>query len=278
MARTLRRDPGVRRAVPVARRRAGALRGDLGLAGRAQRRGVRRRGARGVRRPRRGARGGLRRRGGALLVHRGHRRPQGGRRARPLPRRGPRGWLDRAGAGHRRRRGGPVGRRRLRADDRAAPARRPADERARWLPHGATSAAALDTVEETVDLTGIGAVVGLAGTITTITAHALCLPEYQPDAIHLAQVPVAAHRAACESLLTMGHAERAALAYLHPGRVDVIAGGALVWAGRARAGAAALLGGARGDLGARHPRRHRPLPHLNPRPALGAQVAAGATT
>jgi exopolyphosphatase/guanosine-5'-triphosphate,3'-diphosphate pyrophosphatase len=90
-------------------------------------------------------------------------------------------------------------------------------------------AAALDTVEETVDLTGIGAVVGLAGTITTITAHALALPEYLPDAIHLAQVPVAAHRAACESLLAMGHAERAALPYLHPGRVDVIAGGALVW-------------------------------------------------
>ena len=36
-------------------------------------------------------------------------------------------------------------------------------------------------------------------------------------------------RAACESLLAMGHAERAALPYLHPGRVDVIAGGALVW-------------------------------------------------
>jgi exopolyphosphatase / guanosine-5'-triphosphate,3'-diphosphate pyrophosphatase len=90
-------------------------------------------------------------------------------------------------------------------------------------------AAALDTVERTVDLTGVGAVVGLAGTITTITAHALALPEYLPDAIHLAQVPADALRAACESLLAMGHAERAALPYLHPGRVDVIAGGALVW-------------------------------------------------
>ena len=89
--------------------------------------------------------------------------------------------------------------------------------------------AALDAVEETVPLTGIGAVVGLAGTITTITAHALALPEYGPDAIHLARVPVAVHRAACESLLTLGHDARAALPYLHPGRVDVIAGGALVW-------------------------------------------------
>jgi len=89
--------------------------------------------------------------------------------------------------------------------------------------------AALDAVEETVDLTGIGAVVGLAGTITTITAHALALPAYQPDEVHLARIPVEVMRAACESLLTMGHDERAALPYLHPGRVDVIAGGALVW-------------------------------------------------
>ena len=46
--------------------------------------------------------------------------------------------------------------------------------------------------------------------------------------MHLARVPADGHRAACESLLTMGHAERAALPYLHPGRVDVIAGGAFV--------------------------------------------------
>jgi exopolyphosphatase/guanosine-5'-triphosphate,3'-diphosphate pyrophosphatase len=87
----------------------------------------------------------------------------------------------------------------------------------------------LDAVEETVDLTGIGAVVGLAGTITTITAHALRLSTYDPDAVHLARIPVDVMREACESLLTMGHGERAALPYLHPGRVDVIAGGALVW-------------------------------------------------
>ena len=100
--------------------------------------------------------------------------------------------------------------------DEVAPARRDVE-------------AALDLVEESVDLTGIGAVVGLAGTITTITAHALALPSYDPEAVHLAQLPAEQHRAACESLLTMGHDERAALPYLHPGRVDVIAGGALVW-------------------------------------------------
>jgi exopolyphosphatase/guanosine-5'-triphosphate,3'-diphosphate pyrophosphatase len=89
--------------------------------------------------------------------------------------------------------------------------------------------AALDVVEETIDLTGIGAVVGLAGSITTITAHALDLPVYDPAETHLAHVPVDVHREACRSLLAMSHVERAALGFMHPGRVDVIGGGALVW-------------------------------------------------
>jgi exopolyphosphatase/guanosine-5'-triphosphate,3'-diphosphate pyrophosphatase len=92
-------------------------------------------------------------------------------------------------------------------------------------------AAALDTAAEDVDLTGVGTVVGLAGSITTVTAHALRLSTYDAAAIHLAELPADALREACRSLLAMGHDERAALPYLHPGRVDVIAGGALVWDG-----------------------------------------------
>lgn len=89
--------------------------------------------------------------------------------------------------------------------------------------------AALDIVEEDVDLTGLGTVVGLAGSITTITAHALALPAYDAAAVHLARIPVEVHRAACQSLLSMSHEERAALPYVHPGRVDVIGAGGLVW-------------------------------------------------
>ena len=37
------------------------------------------------------------------------------------------------------------------------------------------------------------------------------------------------HREACRSLLSMSRAERSTLGFLHPGRVDVIGGGALVW-------------------------------------------------
>ncbi|WP_307836046.1 Ppx/GppA phosphatase family protein [Phycicoccus sonneratiae] len=90
-------------------------------------------------------------------------------------------------------------------------------------------AAALDAAEELVDLSGLGAVVGLAGSITTVTAHALGLGRYDRDAIHLAEVPLDAHRAACRELLAMSRTERAALPYMHPGRVDVIGAGALVW-------------------------------------------------
>jgi exopolyphosphatase / guanosine-5'-triphosphate,3'-diphosphate pyrophosphatase len=89
--------------------------------------------------------------------------------------------------------------------------------------------AALDEAEATVDLSGVGAVVGLAGSITTITAHALGLAAYDPGATHLARIPVEEHREACRSLLAMSHEERAALGFMHPGRVDVIGGGALVW-------------------------------------------------
>lgn len=73
------------------------------------------------------------------------------------------------------------------------------------------------------------AVVGVAGSITTITAHALRLPEYSPDAIHGAELPLEDVRAAASDLLDMTRARRAALPYMHPGRVDVIGAGGLVW-------------------------------------------------
>ena len=71
--------------------------------------------------------------------------------------------------------------------------------------------------------------VGLAGSITTITAHALGLTAYEPARIHLADLPLAAHRESALSLLHATTEERASLGYMHPGRVDVIGAGALVW-------------------------------------------------
>lgn len=89
--------------------------------------------------------------------------------------------------------------------------------------------AALDAIEAAVDLAGAGTLVGLAGSITTLTAHALDLPAYDPAAIHLARVPAQTVSVKGRELLTMPRDERAALGFMHPGRVDVIGAGALVW-------------------------------------------------
>jgi exopolyphosphatase/guanosine-5'-triphosphate,3'-diphosphate pyrophosphatase len=89
--------------------------------------------------------------------------------------------------------------------------------------------AALDRAAEAVDLTGIGSLVGLAGSVTTITAHALGLQTYEPDRIHLAELSSSRVLAACQDLLHRTREQRAALGFMHPGRVDVIGAGALVW-------------------------------------------------
>ena len=89
--------------------------------------------------------------------------------------------------------------------------------------------AALDVAEERVPLAGVATVVGLAGSVTTITAHALALPAYDADRIHLTELAPDTVLRACQSLLHMPRAERAALGFMHPGRVDVIGAGALIW-------------------------------------------------
>jgi exopolyphosphatase/guanosine-5'-triphosphate,3'-diphosphate pyrophosphatase len=89
--------------------------------------------------------------------------------------------------------------------------------------------AAIARAGREVPLERATAVVGVAGSVTTITAHALHLPEYSPDAIHGTELPLAEVRAAATDLLTMTREKRAALPYMHPGRVDVIGAGGLVW-------------------------------------------------
>ena len=89
--------------------------------------------------------------------------------------------------------------------------------------------AALDLAAEQVGLDGVATLVGLAGSVTTVTAHALGLPTYQPERIHLAELSSDEVLQACEELLAMTRDERAGLGFMHPGRVDVIGAGALVW-------------------------------------------------
>jgi exopolyphosphatase/guanosine-5'-triphosphate,3'-diphosphate pyrophosphatase len=89
--------------------------------------------------------------------------------------------------------------------------------------------AALDRVAEQVPLSLARTLVGVAGTVTTITAHALGLPTYDPVAIHGSTLDVDRVLAACDDLIARPRAARAALPFMHPGRVDVIGAGALIW-------------------------------------------------
>ena len=90
-------------------------------------------------------------------------------------------------------------------------------------------ARALAQVEADVPLERTRTLVGVAGTITTITAAALGLQEHDPGVVHGVRLPLEAVRAACERLLRAPRSERAAMPFVHPGRVDVIGAGALVW-------------------------------------------------
>ena len=109
----------------------------------------------------------------------------------------------------------------------------------RYLADGVTPAAEaaardhvralLDRAGAVVDLGATRELVGLAGTITTVTAHALGLESFEPEAIDGARLDVGTALASCEAIVHSTAAERESWGYLRPGRRDVIAAGALVW-------------------------------------------------
>jgi exopolyphosphatase/guanosine-5'-triphosphate,3'-diphosphate pyrophosphatase len=88
--------------------------------------------------------------------------------------------------------------------------------------------AALERASADVPVREAAGFVGVAGTVTTIVAIALQLPAYSAESIHGSRISFAEVCAVTERLLTMTRDERAALPVMHPGRVDVIGGGALV--------------------------------------------------
>ncbi|MFC8987616.1 exopolyphosphatase [Streptomyces sp. NPDC057115] len=87
---------------------------------------------------------------------------------------------------------------------------------------------ALDLAEKTVPLREAHTLVGLAGSVTTVSAIAQDLPGYDSAAIHHSRISRERVREISDWLLRSTHAERAAVPSMHPGRVDVIAAGALV--------------------------------------------------
>jgi exopolyphosphatase/guanosine-5'-triphosphate,3'-diphosphate pyrophosphatase len=72
--------------------------------------------------------------------------------------------------------------------------------------------------------------IAVAGTATTVAAAALGLSEYDRQAIHLSRIPTHKVLEIAQMYQLMDRNEIAALGYMHPGRVDVIAAGSLVLA------------------------------------------------
>ncbi len=70
--------------------------------------------------------------------------------------------------------------------------------------------------------------IAVAGTATTVAAAALGLSEYDRHAINLSRIPAAKVIEIAQMFSLMSREEIAALGYMHPGRVDVIAAGSLV--------------------------------------------------
>jgi len=79
-----------------------------------------------------------------------------------------------------------------------------------------------------VPLTEAKTLIAVAGTATTVAAAALDLPKYDPLALHLSHIDAQRAHDVALTFARLTRAEKSALPYMHPGRVDVIAAGSLV--------------------------------------------------
>ncbi|HET7013937.1 MAG TPA: Ppx/GppA phosphatase family protein [Streptosporangiaceae bacterium] len=87
---------------------------------------------------------------------------------------------------------------------------------------------ALAQAAQAVPASEANTLVGLAGSVTTLTAIALELPAYDPDKVHHARISADRVHEVTKLLLSQNRDERAANPVIHPGRVDVIGAGALI--------------------------------------------------
>jgi exopolyphosphatase / guanosine-5'-triphosphate,3'-diphosphate pyrophosphatase len=86
----------------------------------------------------------------------------------------------------------------------------------------------LEVALDAVPVDGARSWVGVAGTMTTLSALAHDMATYDSAAIHLSRVAGSDLLAVCERLIGMTRSQRAALGPMHRGRADVIGGGAIV--------------------------------------------------
>ena len=88
--------------------------------------------------------------------------------------------------------------------------------------------AAINLARSVVPIEKAETLIGLAGSVTTVVALALGLEQYDAERIHHARVAATDVRRITTELLAATRADRAGMSVMHPGRVDVIGGGALV--------------------------------------------------
>jgi exopolyphosphatase / guanosine-5'-triphosphate,3'-diphosphate pyrophosphatase len=79
-----------------------------------------------------------------------------------------------------------------------------------------------------VDFGSIGTWIGVAGTVTTLAGVYLGLEHYDRERVHGAVIPVASVEELLHQLAAMTVDQIRAFPSMHPGRADVITGGALV--------------------------------------------------
>jgi exopolyphosphatase/guanosine-5'-triphosphate,3'-diphosphate pyrophosphatase len=92
----------------------------------------------------------------------------------------------------------------------------------------AFAAQTLQQAFDTVPVAGARTWIGVAGTVTTLSAVAQDLPEYDSERTHLSRMSGADITRTVGLLLGASHEERARHRTIHPGRVDVIGGGAVI--------------------------------------------------
>jgi exopolyphosphatase/guanosine-5'-triphosphate,3'-diphosphate pyrophosphatase len=80
-----------------------------------------------------------------------------------------------------------------------------------------------------VPLHRTGSLIGVSGTVTTMSLLALGEREYSREKVDGARVSFSQAQEACERIVHMPREVMATMPLIHPGRRDVIAGGALVW-------------------------------------------------
>ena len=87
---------------------------------------------------------------------------------------------------------------------------------------------ALKEAGKKVDWQRAQTIVGVAGTVTTVAAHILKLKTYDPEVLHGASISAQLISQTAQDFISLTPSQRAALPYMHEGRIEVITAGSIV--------------------------------------------------